>query len=36
MGTAYVPSNLLSGDHIYLTSDEGILTYLDGKTGDRL
>ncbi len=32
-GTAYVPSNLLYGDHVYLTSDKGILTCLDAKTG---
>ncbi len=33
-GTAYVPSNLLYGDYLYLLSDKGILTCLDAKTGE--
>jgi outer membrane protein assembly factor BamB len=33
-GTAYVPSNLLYGDYLYLLSDKGILTCLDAKTGN--
>lgn len=33
-GTAYVPSPILYGDYLYLTSDRGILTCLDAKTGD--
>lgn len=32
-GTAYVPSAILYGDFLYLTSDRGILTCLDAKTG---
>lgn len=32
-GTAYVPSPVLYGDYLYLTSDKGILTCLDAKTG---
>lgn len=32
-GTAYVPSPILYGDYIYLTTDRGILTCLDAKTG---
>jgi outer membrane protein assembly factor BamB len=32
-GTAYVPSPILYGDHVYLVSDNGILTCLDAKTG---
>jgi outer membrane protein assembly factor BamB len=32
-GTAYVPSPILYGDHLYLTTDRGILTCLDAKTG---
>jgi outer membrane protein assembly factor BamB len=32
-GTAYVPSSILYGDHLYLMSDRGILTCLDAKTG---
>jgi len=33
-GTAYVPSPVLYGDYLYLTSDKGILTCLDAKTGE--
>jgi len=33
-GTAYVPSPILYGDYLYLTSDRGVLTCLDAKTGD--
>jgi hypothetical protein len=33
-GTAYVPSNLLYGDDLFLLSDKGILTCLDAKTGN--
>ena len=32
-GTAYVPSPVLYGDYLYLTTDRGILTCLDAKTG---
>ena len=32
-GTAYVPSPILYGDNLYLTTDRGILTCLDAKTG---
>jgi outer membrane protein assembly factor BamB len=32
-GTAYVPSPILYGDYLYLTTDRGILTCLDVKTG---
>jgi outer membrane protein assembly factor BamB len=32
-GTAYVPSTLLYGGHLYLMTDKGILTCLDAKTG---
>jgi len=32
-GTAYVPSPILYGDYIYLTTDRGLLTCLDVKTG---
>ena len=32
-GTAYVPSPILYGDYLYLTTDRGILTCLDAKTG---
>ncbi len=32
-GTAYVPSAILYGDYLYLTSDRGLLTCLDVKTG---
>jgi outer membrane protein assembly factor BamB len=35
-GTAYVPSTLLYGDHLYLLSDKGILTCLDSKTGKTI
>jgi outer membrane protein assembly factor BamB len=33
-GTAYVPSPILYGDYIYLTTDRGILTCLDARTGE--
>ena len=33
-GTAYVPSPILYGDYLYLTTDRGILTCIDAKTGD--
>jgi len=33
-GTAYVPSPILYGDYLYLTTDRGILTALDAKTGE--
>ncbi|HKZ81804.1 MAG TPA: PQQ-binding-like beta-propeller repeat protein [Pyrinomonadaceae bacterium] len=33
-GTAYVPSPILYGDYLYLTTDRGILTCLDSKTGE--
>jgi outer membrane protein assembly factor BamB len=33
-GTAYVPSPILYGDYVYLTSDRGVLTCLDAKTGE--
>lgn len=33
-GTAYVPSPILYGDYLYLTSDRGVLTCLDPKTGE--
>ncbi|MFN0087180.1 MAG: PQQ-binding-like beta-propeller repeat protein [Blastocatellia bacterium] len=32
-GTAYVPSSILYGEHLYLMSDRGILTCLDARTG---
>ncbi|MGB7925883.1 MAG: PQQ-binding-like beta-propeller repeat protein [Pyrinomonadaceae bacterium] len=32
-GLAYVPSPILYGDYLYLTTDRGILTCLDVKTG---
>ena len=32
-GTAYVTSNILYGDHLYLVTDNGIITVLDAKTG---
>lgn len=32
-GTAYIPSSILYGDYLYLTTDRGILTCLDAKTG---
>lgn len=32
-GLAYVPSPILYGDYLYLTTDRGILTCLDAKTG---
>jgi outer membrane protein assembly factor BamB len=32
-GTAYVPSPILYNDYLYLTTDRGILTCLDAKTG---
>ncbi len=33
-GTAYVPSPILYGDYLYLTTDRGILTCLKAKTGE--
>ncbi|MEX2272139.1 MAG: PQQ-binding-like beta-propeller repeat protein [Vicinamibacterales bacterium] len=33
-GTAYVPSPILVGDSLYLTTDRGLLTNLDAKTGE--
>jgi outer membrane protein assembly factor BamB len=33
-GSAYVPSPILYGDYVYLTTDRGILTCLDAKTGE--
>jgi len=33
-GTAYVPSPILYGDYLYLTSDRGVLTCLDARTGE--
>ncbi|HKG62118.1 MAG TPA: PQQ-binding-like beta-propeller repeat protein [Pyrinomonadaceae bacterium] len=33
-GTAYVPSPILYGDYLYLTTDRGILTSIDAKTGE--
>jgi len=32
-GTAYVPSPILYGDYVYLTTDRGLLSCLDAKTG---
>nr|MDQ3069186.1 PQQ-binding-like beta-propeller repeat protein [Acidobacteriota bacterium] len=32
-GTAYVTSPILVGDHLYLSTDRGILTNLDARTG---
>ena len=32
-GTAYVPSSILLGDYLYLTTDRGILTCMEAKTG---
>ncbi len=32
-GTAYVPSPILYGEYLYLTTDRGILTCLDARTG---
>ena len=32
-GTAYVPSNILYGDQLYLIADNGMLTSLDSQTG---
>lgn len=32
-GTGYVLSNLLYGDHVYLSTDNGILTALNAETG---
>jgi outer membrane protein assembly factor BamB len=32
-GTAYVPSPILYGVYVYLTTDRGLLTCLDAKTG---
>jgi outer membrane protein assembly factor BamB len=33
-GTAYVPSPILYGDYLYLTTDRGILTAIDARTGE--
>jgi outer membrane protein assembly factor BamB len=33
-GTAYVPSPILYGDYLYLTTDRGILTAIEAKTGE--
>jgi outer membrane protein assembly factor BamB len=33
-GTAYVPSPILYGDYLYLTTDKGLMTCLDAKTGE--
>jgi len=33
-GSAYVPSPILYGDHLYLVTDAGILTCLDARTGN--
>jgi len=33
-GTAYVPSPIVYGDYLYLTTDKGILTCLDSRTGE--
>src|SRR5688572_3735594 len=33
-GTAYVPSPILYGDYLYVTTDRGILTALDAKSGE--
>jgi outer membrane protein assembly factor BamB len=33
-GTAYVPSPILYGDYLYLTTDRGILTCIDAKIGE--
>ena len=35
-GTAYVPSPILYGKYLYLTTDTGLLTCLDAMTGERL
>jgi outer membrane protein assembly factor BamB len=32
-GTAYVPSGIFYNNHLYLMTDRGILTCLDGRTG---
>jgi hypothetical protein len=33
-GTAYVPSPILYNGYLYLTTDRGIITCLDAKTGE--
>ena len=33
-GTAYVPSPILYGDYLYLTTDRGVLTCIAAKTGE--
>jgi outer membrane protein assembly factor BamB len=33
-GTAYVPSPILYGEYLYLTTDRGILTCLNARTGE--
>jgi outer membrane protein assembly factor BamB len=35
-GTAYVPSPILYGDYLYLTTDRGILSCLNAKTGELI
>ncbi len=32
-GSAYIPSSILYGDYLYLTTDNGLLTCLDAKIG---
>ena len=34
-GAAYVPSPIAIGDYLYLVSDTGIMTCIDGVTGER-
>ena len=34
-GAAYVPSPIAIGDYLYLLSDTGIMTCIDGLTGER-
>jgi outer membrane protein assembly factor BamB len=34
-GAAYVPSPIAIGDYLYLVSDTGIMTCIDGATGER-
>jgi outer membrane protein assembly factor BamB len=33
-GTAYVPSPIFYGDHVYLVTDRGLITCLDAATGE--
>lgn len=35
-GTAYVPSPILYGDHVYLMTDKGLITCLDARTGELI